>query len=225
MGPGRVNEGVGKASFTALAHRPCNIYTRTVAPPRPKRNPVNIARMIRLVLTVAVLCLSACTTPSGTGAIDTNKLCRGQSGFGARIQGLIAPIDMCVPEEKTLTTLGQIDPNRYCVTASYTEDSLTIEVEMSFIMQTMLPRKMNPTSDQLIGFLDPAGVWVQYRETRPGFSTLRSDSVSGNFTLTFSDSTVVVATFDNMYIGLVDTTGQTSVRKFETGFLAVIPDI
>lgn len=225
MGPGRVNQGVGKASFTALARQPCDIYIRTADPQRPKRNPVNIARMIRLVPTVAVLCLSACTTPSGTGTNDTSKLCGGESGFGARIQGLFVLIDMCVPEEKTLTTLGQIDPNRYCVTASYTEDSLTIEVEMSFIMQIMLPRKMNPTSDQLTGFLDPAGVWVQYRETRPGFSPLRSDSVSGNFTLTFSDSTVIVATFDNMYIGLVDTTGQTSVRKIESGFLSVIPDI
>lgn len=181
--------------------------------------------MIRPVSTVAVLCLSACTTPSGTGAIDTDKLCRGESGFGARIQGLVAPIDMCVPEVNILTTLGQIDPNRYCVTASYTEDNLTIEVEMSFIMQTMLPRKMHPTADQLTGFLDAAGVWFQYRETRPGFSPLRSDSVSGNFTLTFSDSTVVVATFENMYVGLVDTMGQTSVRTIENGFLSVIPDI
>ncbi len=181
--------------------------------------------MIRLVPTVAVLCLSACTTPSGTGAIDTDKLCRGESGFGARIRGLASPIDMCVLEVNVSATLGQIDPNRYCVTASYTEDSLTIEVEMSFIMQTVLPRKMNPTSDQLTGFLDATGVWFQYRETRPGFSPLRSDSVSGNFTLTFSDSTVIVATFDDMYVGLVDTTGQTSVRTIENGFLSVIPDI
>ena len=92
-------------------------------------------------------------------------------------------------------------------------------------MQTILPQKMNPTANQLTGFLDNAGVWVQYRETQPGLAPLRADSVSGNFTLTFSDSSVVVATFDNMYVGLVGTTGQASVRTIESGFLSVIPDI
>ena len=84
---------------------------------------------------------------------------------------------------------------------------------------------MNLTGNQLAGFLDNAGVWVQYRETQPGVSPLRADSVSGNFTLTFSDSTVIVATFENMYVGLVDTMGQRSVRMIEEGFLSLIPDI
>jgi len=185
---------------------------------------VNISRTIQLIFIAVLAGLSACTTPSGTGTVDRDKLCGGQSGFGARIHGHTARVDMCVSEAQTSTTLGRLDPNRFCVMASYTRDSLTIEFEMSFLMQSALPQKMNPTADQLTGFLDNTGVWVQYRETQPGVSPLRADSVSGNFTVTFSDSTVLVATFDNMYVGLVDTTGATSVRMIEEGFLSLIPD-
>jgi hypothetical protein len=172
----------------------------------------------------ALLCLIGLTAGCSEDPVEpVDKLCRTGAGLGARILGTPDPVDMCVPNDQTTTLFGDVVPGRYELSAVFTVDSITIEINVTFQSRTDLPKVLVFTIDPNLP--GPDDVWFFYRETKPGVYDYTSASVAGGFTLTFSDPTVAVATFNSLQIDLEDAGGTpTGTRVISEGFLSVTPD-
>ncbi|MFQ5510881.1 MAG: hypothetical protein ACE5EO_03430 [Candidatus Krumholzibacteriia bacterium] len=174
--------------------------------------------LFSLILLAGVLSCAGCGDEE---LIDPDKLCRNGAAFGARISGTPSPVDMCVADGETTSLLG--GAGRYDVTASFAADSVTVAINVSFLTHAVFPRTLIITDDPILP--GPDDVWIVYRETRPGVYDYSSLSISGVFTLTFSDATVAVATFNSLRIDLEDAGGAPAgTRMISEGFLAVTPD-
>jgi hypothetical protein len=173
------------------------------------------------LLLLAALC-AGCGDDGGTA--DPGKLCRTGAGFGARIAGMPRPVDMCVANDRATALLDNGSPARFDLVAVFTTaDSITIEINISFFSHTDLPQSLIITNDPNLPGVDD--VWFFYRETLPGTYDYSSLSISGSFTLTFADPTVVVATFSSLQISLEDAGGTpVGARMISEGFLALTPD-
>lgn len=178
---------------------------------------------LALTVIVCALCLSCESSPTVT---EADKLCQGRPGFGARITGAGPAVDMCVPEEETSTTLGRFSVSRYDILARFQADSLTFEIELSFLMNANLPAALNVTGNRAEAFLDPNGVWFAYRETKTGDYAYESTVAAGFFSLTFADTGVVVASFSDVRVDLTDSQGNAAgSRVIQEGFLSAIPEV
>ncbi len=178
------------------------------------------------VFFTGLLCLVVLSAGCGNdrGPADPGKLCPMGAGFGARIAGMPNGVDMCVADDRVTTLLDNGSPGRYDLAAVFTTaDSITIEFDISFFSHTDLPQSLVITNDPNLPGADD--VWCFYRETLPGTYDYASLSISGNFTLTFSDPTVVVATFSSLQVSLEDAGGTPAgSRMISEGFLALTPD-
>lgn len=166
----------------------------------------------------------------GNDAADVDpedRLCRGNSGFAARITGTFEPVEMCVSDENTLTTFipeSQGIGSRYITLAAYSTDSLQIEIEISFFVHSTTPIVLQPTSNRSLADAEPGAALFVYRETKTGDYQYESGAVSGGFTLTLSDENVAAATFSSLQIELDDVaSGDESVatRAISEGYLLV----
>ena len=190
---------------------------------RPGMSLRSTRRPLRLAA-AALLCLSGLTGGCSEDTVEpVDKLCRTGAGLGARISGTPNPVDMCVPNDQATTLFGDVVPDRYELHATFTVDSITIEIDVSFQSRSDLPRVLVLTTDSNLP--GPDDVWFFYRETKPGVYDYTSASVAGGFTLTFSDPTVAVATFSSLQIDLEDAGGTpTGTRVISEGFISVTPD-
>jgi hypothetical protein len=177
------------------------------------------------VTAVAVVLTSGCGSDSDV--VDpSGKLCGGRSGFAARISGTEEPIDMCVPDDETLTTIvpgaGDVLP-RYVSTAALTLDSLQIEIEISFFVLPATPVTLQPTSNRAFAESDPGSVLFVYRESKPGDYDFETGTVSGTFTLTLVDESIAVASFSDLDIQLADVAdgSSTVTRAISQGYLLI----
>lgn len=188
---------------------------------RRPRTHVEILRLLGLFLFV-IMAPAGCGDDPVDGAPD--KLCREGAGFGARIAGSPRSLDMCVSNDVTSTRFGDTTPGRYDVAASTTADSVTIEIQVSFFAQRQLPASLVFTSNPGLGNFDR--VWLSYREFKPGAYDYASTIVTGEFTLTFSDASIAVATFRSVRILLADasTGAEAGSRVISEGFISVTPD-
>lgn len=180
---------------------------------------------IRSLMLVAVVVLPGLIVPgcsddsNPTGPDD--KLCQGGSGVGARISGTPAPVEFCVGNDQTSTSLGVTGADRYEIAAVFSQDSLTIEIDISFLIHSNLPQIFPVTADRSLAAADPDVVWFFYTEQKLGDAALTSSSVNGFVTLTFSDETVAVGTFQDL---IIEVNGGVQSRTIDQGFLAVSPD-
>ncbi len=156
----------------------------------------------------------------------SEKLCRGNSGFAARISGTPEPIEMCVSDEQTLTTYvpgsGNLGP-RYVSIAAFLVDSLQIEIEISFFVHSATPVSLEPTSNRALAESNPGTVLFVYREAKLGDYEYEPGTVSGVFTLTLSDESLATATFSDLTIELNDAANGTAVatRVISEGYLLI----
>jgi hypothetical protein len=174
--------------------------------------------------------LSGCSDDETT--VDPGeRLCKGMSGFAARISGTPEPIEMCVPDENTIviyTPPGGGNPaGKYEITSSYTSGDLTIEISTLLYAHSKTPQLLNVTGDRGQAEFDPDGFWFHYREIKDGDYDFSSTVVSGTATVTFNDPTVVVVTFTNLEISLTDTaTSSTDAgsRRISEGYINALSD-
>ena len=167
--------------------------------------------------------LSGCSDDSSR--VDGNKLCRGESGFGARIEGTPSTIDMCVSDAATLVELIPvgIDESRYLITAEFVSDSLTIQCQVGFFLQPAYPVTLSLTADRGLAESDPGSAWFYYQETKLGTYDVVSSAVTGTFSVVFNDSSIAVATFSSMLVELEDvSTGDPAgSRTVSEGYVSV----
>lgn len=181
------------------------------------------SRLWTAIVVAAVLVASGCGGDDSQTVDPSQRLCQGEAGVGARIGGAPAPMDFCAPNNAVSAELGALQPGRYDVIASFTEGGLTVELEISFYAESGLPKVLNFTPDPSLG--NPGDVWLFYRESQPQQPDLSSLSVSGIFTLTFADASVVAATFNSVTIQLETDTGQRAgTRTISEGFLNLTID-
>jgi hypothetical protein len=168
--------------------------------------------------------LLAAGCSSDDNPTDADKLCRGESGVGARISGTPSPVDICVPDDQTSTSYGQSEPGRYDLFSSFTTDGVTFEIEMSFLARSNLPAVLSATEDQGVALANPDLVWFFYTESKPNEYEYTSKTVIGSVTLTFSDETVAAGTFDGLAIELQQGGNDAGSRVISEGFFSVVPD-
>jgi hypothetical protein len=168
-----------------------------------------------------------CGNDDANGVNPEDKLCRGQSGFGARIAGGTESIEMCVPDQATLAYYVPIgDEARYEIRASFTTGGLTIEILVHFYVQPTYPMTLSLTANAAQADSDPGSVWFYYEETKDGDYDYVGVSVTGVFTVTFNDPSIAVASFSGLEIQLEDnSTGDPAgVRTISEGYVNVSAD-
>jgi hypothetical protein len=184
--------------------------------------------LIQLVV-ISIVVLSGCGDDENS--VDPGeRLCRGMSGFAARISGTPEPVEMCVSDGNTIviyTPLGGGNPaGKYEITSSYTGD-LTIEISTLLYVHSKTPQLLNVTSDRGQAEFDPDGFWFFYREIKDGDYDFSSAVVSGTATVTFNDPSVVVVTFANLEISLTDTATSSTdagTRRLSEGYINALSD-
>jgi len=165
---------------------------------------------------------------SSRDIVDPNKLCRMGAGLAARITGAPQPIEICVANSETDAQFIAVPTPHYEVSGVFTtSDSTTISLVVIFAVHPNIPVELDITSDLAAAMANPDGVFFGYRETAPPAQDTVSTAVTGRFTLTFSDDSIAVATFDGLTITLEDAASPGTIvgtRTISEGFLNVSAD-
>ena len=186
---------------------------------------------LRLLMTITAVLVLICSQTSCSNNSDivppNDKLCRAGAGLGARVSGTPAPIDICVSDDDVSTTLEPSPENRYRLRSTFSADSLTFEIEISFTIHFNLPQPLNISSDSVLAMADLDGAWFFYREAVGGSYSYVSKTTTGSFVLTFADETVAVGTLEGLTIDLEDeTTGAPAgTRTISEGFFNVLAPV
>ena len=181
--------------------------------------------LLHLVV-VSMVFVYGCSDDS-EGVNPEDRLCRGESGFAAMINGGPQPVEMCVSDEQTIAHYVT-DPggDRYAISATFTSDSLTIEIQIGFFVQPNIPRTLTLTADEGVANADPSAAWFFYTETKLNTYNYVSTSVSGTFTVTFNDPSIATVSFSGVSIALDDASSgdPAGARTISEGYLSVNAD-
>ena len=180
---------------------------------------------------LAVLCAIAFLTVSGCSSediVDPNKLCPQGAAIGARISGGPQALDMCVSQEDTDALYETVPNEHYDIISVTTSAGVQVTTEIYFAVypSSSWPVALIPTGDRGLAETNPQYAFFGYREVG-STQTLTSATVTGNFTLSFSDPSIAVASFSELTITLEDeaTPGtQVGTRHVAEGFVSVSAD-
>lgn len=173
----------------------------------------------------AALLLAACGD-DGNPVNPEDRVCGGESGFGARVRGAASPVDVCVSNDKTsvVFTAG----NRYLITAIMSADNVIYEFQLLVPHRDDAPIVLNLYADQGLAIADPQGAWLYYQEAPDGETPVESFEITdGSFTLSFSDASVMTATFSNVAMRIRTQEGtpqDRGTRVVEKGFMSLSVD-
>lgn len=154
-----------------------------------------------------------------------DRVCGGKYNLGARVSGRSSPFDFCVSDKDASVIFTS--ESRYDIRAQYVTSNTTFELQMLFPHNANFPVVLNLTSNLAAAESDPNGCWLYYSETASDGTTLESyDITDGSFTLTYSDGTVVAASFDGVTLKMrnQDTGTDAGTRTLDQGFLSLTVD-
>lgn len=180
---------------------------------------------------LAILCMIALLTIAGCSSediVDPNKLCPQGAAIGARISGGPQAVDMCVSQEDTDALYDTVPNEHYDVVSATTSAGVQVTIEVYFAVypSSSWPVALIPTGDRGLAETNPQYVFFGYREVTSG-QTLVSTTVTGNFTLSFSDASIAVASFSELTIALEDEASpgtEIGTRSIGQGFVSVSAD-
>jgi len=178
--------------------------------------------LLHLVVVSMVFVLGCSEDSDGVNPSD--RLCGGESGFAAMINGGPRPVEMCVSDDATVANyvpLGNVA--RYEIRALFVSDSLTVEVQLGFFVQPSTPTTLILTTNQAQAESDPGAAWFFYRETKLGTYDYVAATVNGVLTVTFNDPSVAVATFGGVDLELDDVSSGDPMgsRSISEGYVSV----
>lgn len=152
--------------------------------------------------------------------------CPGESGFGARLEGVEGRVDVCVPDDSVLTVFT--GDGWYDVDARMTgSDGIIYRFSMLFPHHTS-SRKLNLTGDPAAARADANGAWLRYVEIPREGTPIQSIAVTaGSFRLGYSDTEVVAGLFENVELQMATLGEGTSAgtRRVPEGFFSILTDI
>jgi len=178
--------------------------------------------LLHLVVVSCVFVLGCSDDDDGVNPED--RLCGGKSGFAALISGDAKPVEMCVSDQTTIANYYTDGDNaHYDIRATFTSDSLTIEIQLSFFVQESPPTTLTPNTNESQAKSDPGAVWFFYHESKLGTYDYVASSVTGAFTVTYNDPSIAVATFSSLQLELDDTSSgdPAGSRDISEGYVSV----
>jgi hypothetical protein len=181
--------------------------------------------LLHLIVLSTVFALGCSDDSNGVNPED--RLCGGKSGFAASIVGGATPVDMCVSDQATFADYYTDGENaHYDIRATFTSDSLTIEIQLSFFVQQTVPATLAPNTNETQAKSNPGEVWFFYRERKLNTYDYVASSVTGAFTVTYNDPSVAVATFSGLHLDLDDTSSgdPAGSRDISEGYVSVNAD-
>ncbi len=170
-------------------------------------------------------------TPSPVDGSD--KPCGTGPGLYAQIAGTSEPVVMCVPDDaidgaidKGVHTLYSGSTGRYLISASFTQNNVTHDLEISFTAHDEIPAVLFVTANEAYAQVDSDYIWFYYQITEEGGPTYWTTSASGTVTITFNSPDIVVATFSGIELHMTDDLAEPAslIRTVPEGYINLTSD-
>jgi hypothetical protein len=178
-----------------------------------------------LLAAALVLALGACGDDDNP-VNPADRVCGAESGFGARMQGTANPVDVCVSNDKASVVFTA--ENRYLITAIMSKGDVIYQFDFEVPHRDDTPVVLTLYSDRGVAAVDPSGVWLRYQEAPDGETAVESFEITGGtFTLSFSATDVMTATFSDVTMRIQTQEGtpqDRGTRGIEKGFMSLSVD-
>lgn len=155
-----------------------------------------------------------------------DRVCGGESGFGARVTGRASPVDVCVSDDaaNVILTTG----NEYSIHAVMNTGDDFFQFDLLVARRDDTPTLLTLHDTEAAAAADDFGVWIYYQEAPTGGEAIESYEITdGDFTLSFSADDVLTATFNNITFKMrtqTSTPEDRGTRVIEKGFLSLSVD-
>ena len=139
----------------------------------------NNMRYVFFAITILIFTSGFTGCTEDAALLDTSdKPCGIEPGIYANITGSAEPVVMCVPDDRIEGTIDtgvhanySYQSERYLISAVYTENNTTHEIDMSFTAHLQVPAVLIVTANMAQAQIDSNYVWVFYQVTENGGST------------------------------------------------------
>jgi len=178
-----------------------------------------------LALTMLTITVTSCGD-DGNPVDPADRLCGGESGFAARVEGRSSPVEVCTSNDDTIVVFSV--GNNYVIQATMTSGSTLFQFDLEVPHRADFPVVLLLEGDRGAAAADEFAVWMYYQEVPQSGEALESYEITGGtFTLSFSDGNVMTATFADvgMKIRTQESTPQDrGTRLIKQGFMSLSVD-
>jgi hypothetical protein len=181
-------------------------------------------RSLRLPQLPAVFLLFLVASCGGedNGAQPTDRLCNGEAGLAAHIEGRSSPIDVCLNDADVSVLLTS--SSRYDIAAQAKLPGVTVQIRMVFSVRPDAPVSLSPVSTLDEAIADADAVWIWYEEIPDRGDAIESSTVAGgSFRLTFSDDKILAGTIKDIALTMRNVTSgdEVGTRRVSEGFFSL----
>lgn len=196
-----------------------------ISQPRTSTNPLprkrRAFRGVAAGLLILAAFLGACG--AGDGGVDPGeRLCNGEAGLGALIQGRAEPLEFCLDDDEVSVTITAFD--RYDITAGMDTPDGVFRIRMVFALRPDFPVALVPVSTIDEALMYPGRAWIHYEETPDGGDAIGSLEVTGgSLRLGFNDENVLTGMLADITLTMRDpATGDAAgTRTLSEGFFSL----
>ena len=196
-----------------------------ISQPRTSTNPLlrnrRASRGVAAGLLILAAFLGACGG-SDSGVDPGERLCNGEAGLGALIQGRAEPLEFCLDDDDVSVTITAFD--RYDITAGMDTPDGVFRMRMVFALRPDFPVSLVPVATLDEALMYPGRAWIYYEETPDGGDAIASLEVTGgSFRLGFNDENVLTGMLEDVTLTMRDpATGDfVGTRKIAEGFFSL----
>ena len=195
------------------------MISQTGATTNPRRTPGWVRSTLGSLI---ILTLLASCSGSSNPVDPNDRLCGGEAGLGARIEGRSQPLAFCVDDGDVSVLLTASD--RYDIAAQLNTPRGVFQIRMVFALRSDFPVSLVPVATIAEATADPGKVWIYYVEIPNSGNAIESlETSGGSFRLTFSDENVLAGTLENIALTMHDVSSGDTVgtRKLAEGFFSL----
>jgi len=187
-------------------------------------NVLSATRSLRLPRLLAAFLLLLIVSCGGKddGVQPTDRLCNGEAGLGARIEGRSSPVDVCLNDADVSVLLTS--SNRYDIAGQAKLPGVTVQIRMVFSVRPDAPVSLSPVSTLDEAIADANAVWIWYEEIPDRGDAIESSAVAGgSFRLTFSDDRILAGTIKDVTFTMRNVTNgdAAGTRLLREGFFSL----
>jgi hypothetical protein len=184
----------------------------------------------RVSLASAALLVLALLAPScgdqDNSVNPEDRLCGGEAGFAARVEGRASPLEVCTSNDDAIVAFSS--GGDYVITATMTMNGDFFQFDLLVPHHANFPVVLTLTGDRGAALDDEFAVWMYYQEVpRSGEDVESYEITGGTFRLTYSDTNVMAATFSGVEMKMrtqESTPQDRGTRLIESGFMSLSVD-
>lgn len=186
---------------------------------------LRLSRRAPLAATLAALLLIAPSCGDDGNPVDPDdRLCGGEAGFAALVAGRASPLELCTSNDDAITTFSGATGN-YSIQATMQAGGDLFQFDLEVPHHDDLSVVLTLTGDPAAAGSDRFAVWIYYQELPDGGEDLESYQIDGGtFTLSYSDTNVLTATFEDVILKMrtqESTPEDRGSRVVERGFISL----